>query len=169
MSGPPTRVIARLEALTPDLIFNTAEGYKGKTREAFYPSLFDELGVPFTGSDAYTLCITLDKMLTKRVLSAYGVPTPRARLVSRATIESGALDDMVYPVIVKPNFEGSSEASPGPSASARTPESWPRWSAASSTASGRASSWNATCAASTWPAPTSTGSAKAASSIRSST
>ncbi len=113
VSGPASRVIARLEALTPDLIFNTAEGHKGKTREAFYPSLFDEMGVPFTGSDAYTLCITLDKMLTKRILSAYGVPTPRARLVSRATIESGALDDMVFPVIVKPNFEGSSKGISG--------------------------------------------------------
>jgi D-alanine-D-alanine ligase len=115
VSGPASRVIARLEALTPDLIFNTAEGHKGKTREAFYPSLFEELGVPFTGSDAYALCITLDKLLTKRILSAYGVPTPRARLVSRATIESGALDDMAFPVIVKPNFEGSSKGISGSS------------------------------------------------------
>jgi len=113
VSGPASRVIARLEALMPDLIFNTAEGHKGKTREAFYPSLFDELGIPFTGSDAYTLCITLDKMLTKRILSGYGVPTPRARLISRATIESGALDDMAFPVIVKPNFEGSSKGISG--------------------------------------------------------
>ena len=109
VSGPASRVIARLEALVPDLIFNTAEGHKGKTREAFYPSVFDELGMPYTGSDPYTLCITLDKMLSKRVLSAYGVPTPRARLVTSATIESGALDDVPFPVIVKPNFEGSSK------------------------------------------------------------
>jgi D-alanine-D-alanine ligase len=113
VSGPASRVIARLEALLPDLIFNTAEGHKGKTREAFYPSLFDELGVPFTGSDAYALSITLDKMLTKRILGSYGVPTPRARLVSRATLESGALDDMAFPVIVKPNFEGSSKGISG--------------------------------------------------------
>ncbi|HVY47302.1 MAG TPA: hypothetical protein VHB21_15545, partial [Minicystis sp.] len=109
VSGPASRVIARLEALAPDLIFNTAEGHKGKTREAFYPALFDELGIPYTGSDAYVLCITLDKALTKRILAAYGVPTPRARLVTRATIESGALDDLPFPVIVKPNFEGSSK------------------------------------------------------------
>jgi D-alanine-D-alanine ligase len=115
VSGPASRVIARLETLLPDLIFNTAEGHKGKTREAFYPSLFEELGVPFTGSDAYTLFITLDKMLTKRILSAYGVPTPRARLVTRNTLESGALDDITFPVIVKPNFEGSSKGISGTS------------------------------------------------------
>jgi D-alanine--D-alanine ligase len=113
VSGPASRVIARLEALSPDLIFNTAEGHKGKTREAFYPSLFDELGVPYTGSDAYTLCITLDKALTKRILSGFGVPTPRARLLTRATLESGALDDVAFPVIVKPNFEGSSKGISG--------------------------------------------------------
>jgi D-alanine--D-alanine ligase len=115
VSGPASRVIGRLEALMPDLIFNIAEGHKGKSREAFYPSLFDELGVPFTGSDAYALAITLDKMVTKRILSAYGVPTPRARLATRATIESGALDDMPFPVIVKPNFEGSSKGISGSS------------------------------------------------------
>ena len=113
VSGPASRVIGRLETLQPDLIFNTAEGHKGKTREAFFPALFEELGIPFTGSDAYTLGITLDKVLTKRILSAYGVPTPRARLVTRATLESGALDDMTFPVIVKPNFEGSSKGISG--------------------------------------------------------
>lgn len=109
VSGPPSRVIARLEALQPDLIFNIAEGHKGKTREAFYPALFAELGIPWTGSDAHTLGVTLDKSVTKRVLTGYGVPTPRARLVTRETLDSGALDDVVYPVIVKPNFEGSSK------------------------------------------------------------
>ncbi|AUX39816.1 D-alanine--D-alanine ligase [Sorangium cellulosum] len=109
VSGPASRVLARLEAIQPDLIFNTAEGHKGKTREAFYPSLFDELGIPYTGSDAYALNIALDKSLTKRLLASYGVTTPRARLVNRTTLESGALDDVSFPVIVKPNFEGSSK------------------------------------------------------------
>src|SRR3954468_15509872 len=98
VSGPASRVIARLEALGPDLIFNTAEGHKGKTREAFFPALFDELGMPYTGSDAYTLCVTLDKALTKRIVAGYGVPTPRARLVTRMALESGALDDVAFPV-----------------------------------------------------------------------
>jgi len=109
VSGPASRVIARIEAISPDLVFNMAEGHKGKTREAFYPALFDELGFPYTGSDAYALCVTLDKALTKRTLAGFGVPTPRARLVTRVGIESGALDDVVFPVIVKPNFEGSSK------------------------------------------------------------
>lgn len=109
VSGPASRVIARIEAIGPDLVFNMAEGHKGKTREAFYPALFDELGFPYTGSDAYALCVTLDKVLTKRMLAGHGIPTPRARLVTRSGLESGVLDDVVFPVIVKPNFEGSSK------------------------------------------------------------
>src|SRR6476469_1169762 len=77
VSGPASNLLERLEQIDPDIIFNTAEGQSGRMREAFYPALFDELGIPYTGSDAYVLCVTLDKLLTKRILSSYGVPTPR--------------------------------------------------------------------------------------------
>lgn len=46
VSGPASRLVARLEALNPDLIFNTAVGRGGKSREAFYPGLFEQLGMP---------------------------------------------------------------------------------------------------------------------------
>ncbi|MGZ6140930.1 MAG: D-alanine--D-alanine ligase family protein, partial [Myxococcaceae bacterium] len=36
VSGPASRTVARLEAYSPDLIFNTAEGRRGRFREAFY-------------------------------------------------------------------------------------------------------------------------------------
>ena len=109
VSGPASRLVARLEAYSPDLIFNTAEGKRGRAREAFYPALFDELGFPYTGSDAYTLAVTLDKALTKKILAGYGVPSPRGRFVTRQSLGGGGLDDFVFPVIVKPDFEGSSK------------------------------------------------------------
>jgi len=107
VSGPASRTVARLEAYGPDLIFNTAEGRRGRFREAFYPALFDELGIPYTGSDAYVLALTLDKQLTKLVLAQHGVPTPRWQYLEEAgRLQPNALR---YPVIVKPNFEGSSK------------------------------------------------------------
>ena len=33
VSGPASRVVARLEALAPDLVFNTAEGSLGRFRK----------------------------------------------------------------------------------------------------------------------------------------
>jgi D-alanine-D-alanine ligase len=88
VSGPASRTVTRLEAFGPDLIFNTAEGRRGRFREAFFPALFDELGMPYTGSDAYALAVTLDKGLTKLVLSQHGVATPRWQYVERPPCSS---------------------------------------------------------------------------------
>src|SRR3954463_16067037 len=82
VSGPASHLAARIEAFAPDLIFNTAEVRRGRAREAFYPALFEELGFPYTGSDAYVLTMTLDKWLTKLVLSGQGIDTPKARLIT---------------------------------------------------------------------------------------
>ncbi len=107
VSGPASRLVARLEALNPDLVFNTAEGRRGRYREAFYPGLFEQLGIPFSGSDAYVCALTLDKQLTKMVLAQHGVPTPRWLFLDGP----GKLPkhDLRFPVILKPNFEGSSK------------------------------------------------------------
>jgi D-alanine-D-alanine ligase len=109
VTGPASLLVTRLEAFAPDIVFNLAEGHRGKSRRAFYPALFEELGIPSTGSDAYTLCVTLDKALTKKQLAGWGVPSPRGRFVTRATLRSGGLDELPFPVVVKPNFEGSSK------------------------------------------------------------
>lgn len=106
VSGPASRVVARLEALNPDLIFNTAEGTRGRFREAFHPALFDRLGIPFTGSDAYVCALTLDKQLTKLIVMGRGVVTPKWKFVDgRNPLGDHGLR---FPVIAKPNFEGSS-------------------------------------------------------------
>jgi D-alanine-D-alanine ligase len=107
VSGPASRLVARLEALNPSLVFNTAEGRIGRFREGFYPGLFDQLGLPYTGSDAYVCSVTLDKQLTKMLVAAHGVPTPRWQFVD--DIRTFVLPELAYPVIVKPNFEGSSK------------------------------------------------------------
>lgn len=109
VTGPASLLVTRLEAFAPDIAFNLAEGHRGKTRRAFYPALFEELGIPSTGSDAYTLCVTLDKALTKKQLAGWGVPSAQGRLLTGATRKSGGLDELPFPVLVKPNFEGSSK------------------------------------------------------------
>ena len=117
VSGPASHLAARLEAFSPDLIFNTAEGKRGRSREAFYPALFEELGYPYTGSDAYTLTLTLDKWLTKQVLRSHGIDTPTARLITARDLPDAAKIEGVLggslgvpiPAIVKPNYEGSSK------------------------------------------------------------
>lgn len=107
VSGPASLTAARLEAYSPDLIFNTAEGRRGRFREAFFPALFEELGFPYTGSDAYALAVTLDKQLTKLILREHGVRTPGWQFVE--AMSDLKPEELHFPLIVKPNFEGSSK------------------------------------------------------------
>ncbi len=107
VSGPASRTAARLEAFAPDLIFNTAEGRRGRFREAFYPALFDELGFPYTGSDAWALAVSLDKALTKLMLREHGVISPKGQFLEE--LADLKTDGWRFPLMVKPNFEGSSK------------------------------------------------------------
>ena len=75
------RLPQALAASPVDAVFNIAEGSGPRSREAQVPALLDLLGIPYTGSDAVTLGITLDKSLAKTLVAAAGVATPRGFLV----------------------------------------------------------------------------------------
>lgn len=90
-----------------DFAFNIAEGEGGRCREAIPAAVCELLGVPFTGSDALTLAVTLDKHVAKRVVSPE-VAVARGVLVESEDDEA-ELSDLAFPVIVKPNDEGSSK------------------------------------------------------------
>ena len=104
---PVADLVERLRLAAPALVFNTAEGRAGRYREAFFPALYEELGLLYTGSDAWTCAVTLDKRLSKLVARGVSVATPAARLVLAPEEIAGHRWD--GPVIVKPNFEGSSK------------------------------------------------------------
>jgi D-alanine-D-alanine ligase len=111
VSGAVDGVIGELRRVAPELVFNLAEGTGGRFREAFYPALLEQLGLPHTGSGASALALSMDKALAKRVVAAARVPTPLARLV-RSLPELDAVaarGEIALPVIVKPNFEGTSK------------------------------------------------------------
>ncbi|MBI3986547.1 MAG: D-alanine--D-alanine ligase [Lentisphaerae bacterium] len=102
------RTYARLKAMKPSLVFNISEGWRGQpNRESHIPSLCEILGLPFTGSDALTLGICLDKARTKEILSFHGIPTARFR-VADARTPPAELRNFPLPAIVKPLREGSS-------------------------------------------------------------
>ena len=101
----------RLRAERPDIVFNMAEGLSGQNREAHVPAICEFLGVPYTGSDPFTLSLCLHKARTKQLLQFYGIPTPRFALVetlaeARAVRRGSVLR---YPIFAKPVQEGSSK------------------------------------------------------------
>ncbi len=97
----------RLEETPVDIVFNIAEGIQGRGREAEVPAILNLFGIPFVGSDETTLCIALDKALTKRLISTYGISTPKYRVVPKDSKNPGGR--FTFPAIVKPNAEGSSK------------------------------------------------------------
>lgn len=106
-SSGVTQLAATLTAVAPDLIFNTAEGLRGRAREAFYPALFEQLGIPFTGSDAHTCLVTLDKAISRNTAKSLGLMVPDGVFVTDPS--DGAWRSIQGPWIVKPAFEGSSK------------------------------------------------------------
>ncbi|MDP8236254.1 MAG: P1 family peptidase [Candidatus Erginobacter occultus] len=107
VSGPPNHVVERLLASEPDLVFNLAEGTIGSAREAFYPGLYEQLNLPFTGGNASLLHLNLDKYLAKTVLASRRVRVPSGALITPQ--DRSLPGDLQYPVIIKPNSEGSSK------------------------------------------------------------
>jgi D-alanine-D-alanine ligase len=94
----------RLEDGGFDFAFNVAEGEGRRCREAVPAAVCELLGLPCTGSDALTLAVTLDKAVARRVVSPE-VPVARGVLVANGDEPL----DLMYPVLVKPNDEGSSK------------------------------------------------------------
>jgi D-alanine-D-alanine ligase len=104
--GGGRRLLEELLARPPALVFNIAEGFGSRSREAHVPAVCEMLGIPVTGSDPLTLAATLDKAVGKRLVAAAGLATPRSAVVEDAR-ELDALD-LDFPVIAKPLREGSS-------------------------------------------------------------
>lgn len=101
--------IAELLSFDPDLIFNTTEGFRGIGRESYAPIVFEQLGLPFVGSNAYASFLTLNKELCKQIVGAAGVPVSPGYLITELEILQNLSKSMEFPVFAKPNFEGSSK------------------------------------------------------------
>jgi D-alanine-D-alanine ligase len=97
----------RLEEGRFDFAFNIAEGEGRRCRTAVPAAVCELLGLPHTGSDALTLAATQDKAFARRIVFP-DIPVARAVLVETDSDEH-TLADLSYPVIVKPNDEGSSK------------------------------------------------------------
>jgi D-alanine-D-alanine ligase len=100
-------VVAELRAEAPDLVFNLAESFGGKSAlESNVAGLLNLLGLRYTGSSPAGLLLAGDKSLTKKVLSFHSIKTPEF-----ATVYRGAVDwagNISFPVIVKPPQEDAS-------------------------------------------------------------
>jgi D-alanine-D-alanine ligase len=99
----------RLRQANPDIVFNIAEGFHGVNRESHVPAICEFYGIPYSGSDPFTLTLCLDKARTKETLTFHGIPTPRFAVVERVEDLGAVTEQLAFPLFVKPLHEGSSK------------------------------------------------------------
>ncbi len=105
--GGDLGVIEKIKEHKIEFVFNLAEGFQGRSREAHIPAVLELLGIPYSGSDPLALALTLDKALTKRVALSCSVPTPEFWIL----VEPNDLKLVPerFPLFVKPAWQGSSK------------------------------------------------------------
>jgi D-alanine-D-alanine ligase len=106
--GNANSLLENINNLGVDIVFNLSEGLYGRNRESQVPILLEMAGIPFVGSDALTLGLTLDKIIAKKIFIAEGISTPKFFEIKTMDnlLDS---DHLNFPLIVKPRFEGSSK------------------------------------------------------------
>ncbi len=97
--------LAKIIASKPDVVFNIAEGWGGRDRESFVPVVCTMLGIPYSGSDAVALGITMDKALTKQMILQAGIRSTPFTLYSSPPDTPPSFG---FTAFIKPNCDGSS-------------------------------------------------------------
>lgn len=96
-----------LRRLAPDLVFNVAESFRGKSSlESNVAALLNLMDCRYTGSSPSGLLLAGDKTLTKKLLRFHDIQTPEFATLYRGAVDW--VDDLQFPVIVKPPQEDAS-------------------------------------------------------------
>jgi len=107
---PAERDLAELKRMGFVRVFIALHGRMGE--DGSVQGALELLGIPYTGSGIMASAIAMDKVMTKRVWSAEGLPTPRWVWLApgrQAREDVVAVPDTLgLPLIVKPPREGSS-------------------------------------------------------------
>ena len=89
-----------------DLVFNMLHGRGGEDGEI--QGALELLQIPYTGCGVMASAISMDKLMTKRIWTGSGLPTPAFEILSRESDFNEVVDTLGLPIIVKPAQEGSS-------------------------------------------------------------
>lgn len=107
---PAHEDLSELKAERFQRVFIALHGRHGE--DGTVQGALELLGIPYTGSGVMASAICMDKVMTKRVWIAEGLPTPRWLRLSRDELQRERLrevpDRIGLPLIVKPPREGSS-------------------------------------------------------------
>jgi len=92
---------------TGNLVLSIYGGERSRNRMALVPAMCESLSLRFVGPDVFGRVYCQDKELSKRIALQSGVLTPRCQLVRNLT-DIDHLPSNNFPMVIKPNLEGSS-------------------------------------------------------------
>jgi len=92
-----------------DAAFSIAEGRGPRTREGWALALLEMAGLPYFGSDALTLSLSLDKAWTNRTVASAGIRVAPQCVI--ADVDGARVAELpaAFPLFVKPRWEGTSK------------------------------------------------------------
>lgn len=100
------QLLSRLEKIDkPHLIINLSTGLSDKRSQANIVGLLEMTGIPILGSGLISHVVGLHKEMTKSLLNAHNIRNARFQLIEDENVP--IRPDFVYPLIVKPEHEGS--------------------------------------------------------------
>ena len=99
-------LIEAIRAGKVDRVFNILHGGDGEN--GVLQGLLQSLGVPYTGPGVLGSALTMDKIRTKQVWQAAGLPTAGFVRIPPGGDLAAAVRTLGFPVFVKPSAEGSS-------------------------------------------------------------
>ena len=107
---PKVFPVATLKEQGFDRVFNILHGRGGE--DGTMQGLLEQIGIPYTGCGVMTSALTMDKMRTKMLWKAFGLPVAEMEIVTvenRATLNPEVVvKKLGLPLMVKPSLEGSS-------------------------------------------------------------
>ncbi len=102
---PAERSIAELASEGFDRVFIALHGRFGE--DGSLQGALEQLGIPYTGSGVAACAIGMDKITTKIIWLARGLPTPKYLSLPRGADLSNVVAELGLPVFVKAPLEGS--------------------------------------------------------------
>lgn len=90
-----------------DVVLSIFGGQRSRNRMALVPAICETFGLRFVGPDVYGRIVCQDKEISKRLALQCGVLTPPYFIV-RDAADLARVTSAVFPLVVKPNLEGSS-------------------------------------------------------------
>lgn len=91
------------------IFLNLSDGLNHLYSRVQVPILCDILGVKYSGGNPFTVALTSNKFYTKLAVEKIGIPIPWSILITANNLpDERTLRTIPYPVIIKPNCEGSS-------------------------------------------------------------